>query len=199
MTAGAGRARRIIGKIAGAYGNRMGMARMERIKGIRMTGGTVAAYRKGLADCRTEQRTGGGVMAAGACVMNLRITWIYQRRRICMTAGTAGCSDVHQGIMRRSRGMQGLPGTHMTAGTVGRVRVAYSRTDKRTGACIMTARTGIMRIGGCTYQGIIVAAGAGGRTNRDARMAGIIRMHGRPGASMAGGTVAAYCKALADG
>jgi len=53
----------------------------------------------------------------------------------------------------------------------------------------MTAGTCVMRIRGCAYQGIIMAASTAGRTNRDAGMARIRCVGRLPGPRMTGGTV----------
>ena len=129
-------------------------------------------------------------MTAGAGVMVRRITCIDQRRRITVAAGTIRRTYRYQRSMvsRRLR-MLGLPGACMTRRTVGRGRVADSGSDEGAGSCIMTARTTVMRIRCCAYQRIIMTSCTAGCTDRNARMAGIIRMCGFPGTRMARRTI----------
>ena len=65
----------------------------------------------------------------------------------------------------------------------------------------MTADTGVMRIGCCTYQRGICMTGATlrsryGHDNRMVKRGG--RMQGFPGAGMTGGTITASAEGLAD-
>ena len=96
--------------------------------------------------------------------------------------------------------MQRLPRIRMARRTVGRCRVAVGRAGQGTVICIMTACTGIVRIGCTAYQCIrmAVARTAGGCSHCDARMARIIRMHAIQGSGMTRCTVAARNKVLTN-
>ena len=61
-----------------------------------MTGGAVAAGGKGLAGSQRVEGTVGATMTAGTAVMVLSISWIYQRRRIRMTASADSCIHIDQ-------------------------------------------------------------------------------------------------------
>ena len=106
-----------------------------------------------------------------------------------MTVGALRTTGGHNTRMAGIRCVRRLPGACMTRRTVGRGRVSDGRTDQRTAAGIVTARTGVMRLRRCAYQRIIMTAGTAGCTYRDTRMAGIRCMGCIPGARMTRRTV----------
>ena len=113
-------------------------------------------------------------MTARTRIMRFR-SCTYQR--IIMTVSTAG-RTYRDARMARIGRMGRLPGASMTGDTVDRAWVANGGANKSAGACIMTARTGIMRICCRADQGICVtvAGAAGGCGYCNARMARIICM-----------------------
>ena len=127
-----------------------GIRCMGRLPGASMTGGTVRRGR--VANGRADQRAGAGIMAAGTRIMRF---WGSAYKRVIMTVGACG-QCYNDARMARIVCMGRLPSASMTGGTIGRGRVAHSGTDQHAGACIMTARTRVMRFRGCAYKCIIM-------------------------------------------
>ena len=141
---------------------------MDGIKAGTVTGGTVAAHSKGLADGKADQ-VAVCVMAAGTTIMDLGIVGIdgigiHQRRRIGMTAGTTAGPHLDNGAMIHRSRMDSAKDRTVTGLTIVGRRIANGTADKRpigvmaAGACVMDRRIG--RISQrCRAQMTVITAG----------------------------------------
>ena len=172
--------------------------RMSGLPTVRMTGLTVAAGSKVFTDGKAYKGTVCRVMAVGAVGKMRRCI----NKGICMTAGTvirAGCR--YKAAVIRRCCMDRTPGRAVTRGTVtaGSKSLTDSQAD-HVAVRVMTAGTGIMRICCCAGQrGVRMTGSTVGRSySHNRRMVRCCRMDRIPRSAVTRGTVAAYCKGLAD-
>ena len=97
---------------------------MQNLPGRGVTAGTVPSGGEVLADCRTDQGAGIGVMTANAVEMG-----VHADQGVIMTVCTGGTTDRHQSYMVRYGRMQGIPGIGVTANTGARRSLTDGNTD----------------------------------------------------------------------
>jgi len=145
--------------------------RMDRVEGIDMAGGAVAARGQGLAGGQADEPT-IAVMTGGAGVMHLWIERIDQRQRIIVTVAATGGAHPHQsrmvnrGRMDRIKGI-GMAGLAIAAHGKGLAGgqadpVVFRIVTVRTGA----VHLGIVRIHQRRRIAVAVAAACGPNLNQ---------------------------------
>jgi len=129
---------------------------MDRSEVSGVTGGAVTRCR--LTVCDADQTASSGVVTAGTSIVRIGCC---TDQSVIVTGRTSRTGNGDNTTMIRRNGVRRLPGAGMAGGTVtasGEV-FANSDADQTTGG-IVTTCTGIMSIGCCADQGVVVAVGA---------------------------------------
>jgi len=171
--------------------------RMHCLPGPAMAGRAVASA--GLAHCRADQDATVRIVTAGTSVVGLSRC---ADQCVIMTGRATGAADGDKAVViEPGCRMHCFPGPAMAGRAVASAGLAHCRADQFAGRRIMTADAGVVSLGSCTDQGIVVAIGTAGRTdgNETAVVVPGCRMQNLPTSAMAGRTVAcagfAHCRA----
>ena len=202
VTARAGCAKDILDTTDGHIAGR-NMGRMQHcLVGVtRQAVGRVGAQGEGVDHLLPRAVVTGGT-GAGAVGVDIVLGVDFRPVRHGMAAA-AGCPAGQvtgaQGHGMPVVGMQRVKGPGMAGRTVARRRLADGRSDQDAGIGVMTADAGVVGLGCCADQGVIVTAAAAGAAHCDeaAMIIGGRRVIRLPGVGVAGGTVAR--PGLADG